>query len=193
MSMSIEEPAQSHFTESEINLIAKFTAFKYKTFEEAKLEYDAIKDAIDTREDKLAKAKKELGITGDDFTYLLKTAEAAVEANPDRENQIWDAYWTIKDKPSLERLEEAEKQMALANEINLADVLLHWPKDWEWKFAPIWLGLGGDSLSAAKWHEMGWPIEFLIFEQDLPGDWTGNIHERVKKIDPPYSPWEVIW
>ena len=191
--MSIEEPAQSHFTESEINLIAKFTAFKYKTLEEAKLEYDAIKGAIDTREGKLARARNELGITDDHVTHLLKTAESAVKVNPDRESQIWDAYWTIKDEPSLERLEEAEKQMSLAKEIELAAETLHWPENWDKKYAPIWLGLGGDSLSATRWYELGWPIELLISELDLPGEWTGNLHERVRKIDPPDCSWDVIW
>ena len=193
MSMSVEEPTQSHFTESEINLISKFTEFKYNTFEEARFEYDAAKSAIDTREEKLARAKKELGITGDDFTYLLKTAEAAVEANPDRESQIWDAYWVIKDEPSLERLEEAEKQMSLAKEIDLAAETLHWPENWDKKYAPIWLGLSGDSLSATRWYERGWPIELLISEIELPGDWTGNLHERVRKIDPPDYPGDIFY
>ena len=57
--MSDEEPTQSHFTESEFNLISKFMDFKYKTFEEAKFEYDAIKGAIDNREEKLSGTKKE--------------------------------------------------------------------------------------------------------------------------------------
>ena len=191
--MSVEEPTQSHFTESEINLVSKFTEFKYNTFEDAKFEYDAAKSAIDTREEKLARAKNELGITNERVTNLLRSAESAVKVNPERESQIWDAYWIIKDEPSLERLEDAEKQMSLAKEIDLAAETLHWPENWDKKYAPIWLGLSGDSLSATRWYKRGWPIELLISEIELPGDWTGNLHERVRKIDPPDYPGEIFY
>ena len=91
----------------------------------------------------------------------------------------------LRDDPSRERLKEAEIQRNLAEEIQNAVEKLHWPKDWKFNYAPVWLSLGGDALTADRWFKKGWTIETILFRQQLPSAWNGTLTERVRLLDAP--------
>jgi hypothetical protein len=85
----------------------------------------------------------------------------------------------------MARLKKAELQRNLAEEIQHAVEKLHWPKDWNAKFAPVWLSLGGDALTAERWNKKGWTINQIFFLEQLPSEWNGTLTERVRQLNAP--------
>ena len=173
------------FNELEFSVIRKYDSFIHHSIEEAYREYDAAAIALENRTEKVAKARELLEIKSDDLTYLLTRTEELIKNNPSQEIAYWEAYWVLRDEPSIERLKQAEIQRNLAEEIQNAVEKLHWPKDWKLKYAPVWLSLGGDALTADSWFKKGWTIETILFEEQLPSAWNGTLTERVRQLSAP--------
>ena len=173
------------FNESEWSVIRKYDSFSHHSIEDAYREYDAAASALENRTEEVAKARQLLGIKKDDLTYLLTKTNELIKNNPSNEIAYWEAYWVLRDDPSRERLKEAEIQRNLAEEIQNAVEKLHWPKDWKFNYAPVWLSLGGDALTADRWFKKGWTIETILFRQQLPSAWNGTLTERVRLLDAP--------
>ena len=174
------------FNELEWSVIRKYDSFFHHSIEEAYREYDAAVSSLENRTETVTKARGVLELTSDDdLTYLLTRTKKLIENNPSNEIAYWEAYWVLRDEPSIERLKQAEIQRDLAEEIQTAVEKLHWPKDWTLKYAPVWLSLGGDALTADRWFEKGWTIETILFKEQLPSAWNGTLTERVRQLSAP--------
>ena len=173
------------FNESERSVISKYDSFKHYSIEDAYREHDAAASALENRTDAVLKAKSLLEIKNDDLSYLLTKTNELIKKHPQNEISYWEAYWVLREDPSLERLKQAEIQRKLAEEIQNAVKELHWPKDWKLKYAPVWLSLGGDSLTADRWFQKGWTIEAILFKEQLPSAWNGTLTERVRQLNVP--------
>lgn len=174
------------FNELEWSVIRKYDSFFHHSIEEAYREYDAAVSSLENRTETVTKARGVLELTSDDdLTYLLTRTKKLIENNPSNEIAYWEAYWVLRDEPSIERLKQAEIQRKLAEEIQTAVEKLHWPKDWTLKYAPVWLSLGGDALTAEGWFKKGWTIETILFEKQLPSAWNGTLTERVRQLNAP--------
>jgi hypothetical protein len=173
------------FHEFEGALICKYDSFAHHSVEDAFREFEAAASALKNRTEAVTKARALLGIEGEDLTYLLSNTKELIKNNPSNERAYWDAYWVLRDKPSIKRLKEAEIQRQLAEDIQNAVAKLRWPKDWEAKFAPVWLTLGGDALTAASWFKKGWTINQIFFLEQLPSVWNGTLTERVRQLNAP--------
>lgn len=174
------------FNELEWSVIRKYDSFIHHSIEEAYREYDAAVSSLENRTETVTKARGVLELTSnDDLTHLLNRTKELIKNNPSQEIAYWEAYWVLRDEPSIERLKQAEIQRDLAEEIQTAVEKLHWPKDWKLKYAPVWLSLGGDALTADRWFEKGWTIETILFKEQLPSAWNGTLTERVRQLRAP--------
>jgi len=173
------------FNESEWSVVSKYDSFIHHSVEDAFREFDSAAKAVKNRPKATKKARELLGIEGDDLTNLLSKTNAIIRKNPRNESDYWEAYWVLRDEPSMKRLKEAEVQKQLAEEIRSAVENLNWPKDWHPKYAAVWSSLGGTALSADRWFKKGWRIDQILFQEQLPAEWNGSLTERVRLLDPP--------
>ncbi len=173
------------FNESELSLIRKYDSFTHHSVEDAFREFEVAARALKNRTEAVTKARALLRIEGEDLTFLLAQTNELIKSDSGNESAYWEAYWVLRDEPSMARLKKAEIQRNLAEEIQHAVEKLHWPKDWAAKFAPVWLSLGGDALTVERWFKKGWTINQIFFLEQLPSGWNGTLTERVRQLNPP--------